>query len=274
MKYHLLPISRNLTPDELKDKTLRNDFNALKKEMTDTVKKLDKKEKGMHYKELFYLEDQDSIALLISKLVDGDEIVLHGEGNPFVIGLNHASRFDLSPFRLAEKLATNNLPDIAININLLACDSAVPYREFNYVRDSAAALGIFFDYKNPNFIGYTGMIKVNSNGKYSVSSSHGKCTKGTHARLEDAAVIYNGERLVKQGRMLSDFTEKDFQFALSYMNESQKGHQKVAQAKAAKEMAQMPELKRKESLSFFFQSSNESEEDNEFCSSVESSNSL
>ena len=132
MKYHIIPAPKKLTESEIKNIPLRYAFNELNNELVKTIGKFSKKEHGLHCKELFHLYDEECMKKLIGRLNDGDELIIHGEGQPFVIGLNEPSAYDLSPYILAKLLKSYEMPDLAININLLACYSATQYQELNF----------------------------------------------------------------------------------------------------------------------------------------------
>jgi molybdopterin converting factor small subunit len=267
MKYHVLPIPEQLFSEELKNAALRKSYNKLKKEMSKSLVKLRRKERDSHYKDILYLYNDRNMNLLINKLKKGDEIVVHGEGNPFVIGLEEPSQYDLSAIKLAEKLEKNKLPDIAININLLTCNSASEYKnsgykhseyeKFNFAQNCSEALNIFFKYENILITGYTSMIKVNSNAKYTVSSANDRDSKGTHASLEDASMVYKNGKLVKEGRILSDLSKEDFSFAQSYIKaaNSKKSEMMAKAEKSKKNDIQSQNKGRKQSgsLTFFSQ---------------------
>jgi len=237
--------------------------------------KLCRKEKGVHSNEIFYLYDKENMQKLIKQLNDGDEIVLHGEGQPFLIGLEEPSDYDLTPFKLAKLLAKNNLLDIDININLLACFSATQYYELNFAHDTSDALFAIFKYEKSTVTGYTGMIKVSGNAKFSVTTEMEKDKRGTHGSLRDACLVYRNGQLIKKGRILGDDSHLAYSWAAVHIERARKGNAIVAFAKAAndnnakakitrsksfdsnltlegEEQALIPNLRRKQSLMFFF----------------------
>ncbi|STY28817.1 Uncharacterised protein [Legionella wadsworthii] len=274
MKYHVLPIPKKLTPQENNNNQLKFAFLDAKRELKNNLTKLCRKEKGMHSNEIFYLYDKENMQKLMKQLNDGDEIVLHGEGQPFLIGLEEPSDYDLTPFKLAKLLAKNNLPDIDININLLACFSATQYCELNFAHDTSDALFTIFKYEKPKVTGYTGMIKVSDNAKFSVTTEMEKDKRGTHGSLKDACLVYRNGQLIKKGRILGDNSHIAYSWATVYIERARKENAIVALAKAnidnhgkakitrsksfdanltteREEQALTPTLRRKQSMLFF-----------------------
>ncbi|KTD40526.1 hypothetical protein [Legionella parisiensis] len=283
MKYHLLPIPKKLTHQENNNSQLKFAFLDAKRELKNSLTKLCRKEKGEHSNEIFYLYDKENMQKLIKQLNDGDEIVLHGEGQPFLIGLEQPSDYDLTPFKLAKLLAKNNLPDIDININLLACFSATQYHELNFAHDTSDALFAIFKYEKPRVTGYTGMIKVSGNAKFSVTTEMEKDKRGSHGSLKDACLVYRNGQLIKKGRILGDNSHIAYSWAAVYIERARKQNAIVAFAKenndshakakitrsksfesnlnlvGEKQAALTPNLRREQSLMFFFTPSQEYE---------------
>lgn len=274
MKYHVLPIPKKLTPQENTNNQLKFVFLDAKRELKNNLTKLCRKEKGMHSNQIFYLYDKENMQTLISQLKDGDEIVLHGEGQPFLIGLEEPSDYDLTPFKLAKLLAKNKLPDIDININLLACFSATQYYELNFAQNTSDALCAIFKYEKPRVTGYTGMIKVSGNAKFSVTTEMEKDKRGTHGSLKDACLVYRNGQLIKNGRILGDNSRIAYSWAAAHIERARKENAIVAFAKGSidnpakakitrsnsfdmnltpvrEEQVLTPTLKRNQSLMFF-----------------------
>lgn len=254
MKYHVLVAPERLTTEELKIHKLRGVFNEENTAYQNAVDKLAKTEKGNNDRNYYYLYDERSMKALAKKLKDGDEIVLHGEGQPFIIGLPEPSQYDLTGFKLAKLLKAYNIPDYKIDINLLACHSASQYKDMNFAKDTSEALAHVFHYKNTTVSGYTGYVRVKAAGKYSVSSALDRDHRGTHSDLESAKLTYGNGELMKKGRVLSDLSEISFDWAKKYI---EKTHRAKEVVKFAKEATNPTKLIRSESRASFFKPSGE-----------------
>lgn len=143
---------------------------------------------------VFYLYDAKSMKDLVDRLKPGDTICLHGEGQPFVIGLNGPSCYDLDPKRLADLLHEADLPD-GVNIDLIACNSAVNFTDdgyvFNFAKDTSEALHYLHHRQNINVSGYKGLVVDKENGKFSVSKTIASTTRGDHMSLDTGRLTYN-----------------------------------------------------------------------------------
>jgi len=200
VKYHVVPgvISRQLPLDlQFEVKSAMKDLN---KELTHTLDKLAKREPGKHCPMILHLHDSQSMGILRENLVEGDEIILHAEGYPFLIGPTLFGPYTLTPLDLAQLLHHEKLPDVSININLLSCNSATEYEGSNFAKDLSTFLHVCFHYNKLTISGYTGFVSVKSNAKYAVSSVLGNSKKGTHASLDDAVIRYMNGQVLSQGR--------------------------------------------------------------------------
>ena len=200
MKHHLLlSIPSRLLPAEL-DFADKSAVKSLNLEMKATLKKLLKNKKEHHDPELYYLFCARSLFNLILKINHDDEIIIHGEGYPFLVGPNELGPYTVTAKHLAELIATAMIPDMNLRIQLLTCNSATSYEGSNFARDLSSALYYFYGYKNISVSGYTGFIEVKSNAKYTVTSTlSGRLTKGTHASLSDAVRTYKNGLLIQEG---------------------------------------------------------------------------
>ena len=221
MKYHIVPTPKRM-PSEINSE-LRGQANELNREMVGLVKKIGKRDENT-YNELFHLFESTSLARLMRLLcnpIDTDEIIIHAEGYPFMIGPSIAGgQYSLTPFQLASYLKKNLLPEHPIIINILACNSATNFMGSNFSRDLSRALTYCFDCRNISVMGYTGYVSVKSNGKFAVSSVLGHSVKGSHAHLDDAKTIYESGELTHQGRQLiSDLSHFGFEWAHEYISQ-------------------------------------------------------
>jgi hypothetical protein len=197
VKYHVVPgVNSRQLPLDL-DIEVKFAMKALNKELTNTLSKLVKREPGAHDFRIFHLHDSNSMSILRENLANHDEIIIHAEGYPFLIGPTESGPYTLTPLDLARLLHREKLPDVHVTINLLSCNSATEYQGSNFAKDLSRFLHVYFQYNELIISGYTGFIEVKSNAKYAVSSVLGKSTKGTHASVDDAVMQYrNGEDVV------------------------------------------------------------------------------
>lgn len=152
------------------------------------------------------------------RIVDGDELIVHGEGSPFLVGPAESGPYTLTPFQFALLLDENKFPDLDINICLLSCNSATEYNGNNYACDTSKALNVFFRYNFICVTGYTGFIEVKSNAKFAVSSVLGRSTKGTHADLDSAKIVYkNGRVCFRNKIMINTLSMMQFSWAQPYI---------------------------------------------------------
>jgi len=236
MKYHAIPAPRRLTKEV--DRSIRHAINRLVHELIDTLAKL-KKRSDLDCPVLFYLHDHDSMSDLMHRLIAGDELIVHAEGFPFIIGPVESGPYMLTPFQLASLLDENRLPDLDINIHLLSCNSATEYYGNNFSSDTSKALHLFFRYQSISVTGFTGFIEVKSNAKYAVSSVLGRSTKGTHSDLESAKVVYkNGQVCFSNRILIKTLSNMSFSWAENHIKQTnlerklidviQKGDDKVS----------------------------------------------
>lgn len=227
MKYHVVPMQKSTKQNRELTPMVRKTAAGLENEAFKSIKSLTKKEADQV---LYYLADEESMHGLMKKLNDGDELILHGEGQAFVIGLEEPSNFDLNPFSLAKYLYQANMPDINMNIRLLACHSATTYApsddittDLNFARDTSKSLRQHFKYEHITVTGYTGFIVVKNSGKYSVSSVLDGATtktdkKRTHGSLEQASMVYKRGELISKGVILSEnYSNMAFDWAKPYI---------------------------------------------------------
>lgn len=242
MKYHVLPIPKliNQKKFDALSKKIKQSAADLNSETVLALKKMSKREPDNCSPSIYYLYDDESMCDLMGKLRTHDEIVIHGEGLPFILGLDVPSPFDLHGQSLAKLFNTNKMPDIHINIMLLSCQSATTYApsaeiNINFARDMSKALKAF-GYQNVKVTGYTGFVVVKNGGKYSVSSILDKSTSGSHASLEDAQMVYlNGDTVI-EGRILTkNLSDMAFDWAKDYIKNAILGQQETRLLEQSKE---------------------------------------
>ena len=193
---------------------------------------------------------------LMGKLCDGDEIIVHGEGQPFILGLEEPSNYDLHGQSFAKLLYNHRMPDIDINITLLACHSATNYApnkgvDINFARDMSKALS-FYQYQKVTVTGYTGLIVVKNGGKYSVSSKIiEKALNGTHSSLDDARIIYRNGSAIITTRIMADLSNIAYSWADQYIANAIAGQKCIAIRTAAAEKTNMKVDFTPSILSFF-----------------------
>jgi len=124
MKYHVVPMQEETKHDRSLESMIRKTAASLESEALKSIKASTKESTNPT---LYYLYTEKSMQTLMAKINDYDDIILHGEGQPFVIGLAEESKFDLHPVKLAQLLLDAEMPDYNINITLLACHSASLY---------------------------------------------------------------------------------------------------------------------------------------------------
>jgi len=182
---------------------------------------------------LFYLFDDASMRELFSGLKKGDEIILHGEGEPFILGLEEPSPYDLHAYRLAELLNDYQLPDEEIGISLLSCNSGLTWEDpekgvnCNFARDLSRALHIAFGYSHVTVTGYKGYIVVKDGGKFSVCGAEKRkpSSNAPHASLEDANIKYeNGYIMSETPRKIGDLSNVAFSWASTYIADAHRGN--------------------------------------------------
>lgn len=149
---------------------------------------------------VYCLYDKESMQNLVGKLKHDDTVVLHGEGQPFLVGLASMSKYDLDAVSFAQLLNEAKFPD-DVNIELYTCLSAVNYIDgdynYNFARDTSEALHYLHGYKNIHVSGFAGLIVDKENGKFSVSKTV-KRNPGDHLSIDAARITYlNGEKTKK-----------------------------------------------------------------------------
>jgi hypothetical protein len=222
MKYHALPTPSPRQLDAALRPDIRHAIHELNRELTSTLQKLIKKTPRQHYNQLFYLHDPRSMDNLVHLLQEEDELVIHAEGYPFLIGPLESGPYVLTPFQLASLLNERKLPNIKLHINLLTCNSATDYNGSNFARDLSIALHSFFRHTQITVTGYTGFIEAKSNAKYAVSSVLGRSTKGTHAALDDAKCIYENNVPIFTGKVLiKNFSDMGIAWADPFIKQTQ-----------------------------------------------------
>ena len=242
MKYHLLPTPNKFALQNIDglSKIIKQSAADLILETVLAVKKMCKREPNNCSPNIYYLYDEQSMDDLMGKLQADDEIILHGEGQPFVIGLDRPSPFDIHGQSLAKLFKANKMPDIQINIILLSCLSASTYApsvdiNINFARDMSKALSSF-GYQNVKVTGYTGFVVVKNGGKYSVSSILEKSTTGTHASLKNAQMVYlNGDAVIEGRILTTNISEIVYGWAQDYIEKAILGQQETLMNQQLKE---------------------------------------
>lgn len=231
MKYHAIPTPCPRQLDAALRPDIRHAIHELNRELTNTLQKLTKKMPKQHCNQLFYLHDPRSMDHLVHRLQEEDELIIHAEGYPFIIGPLESGPYVLTPFQLASLLNERKLPNIQLHINLLACNSATDYNGSNFARDLSIALHAFFRYRHITVTGYTGFIEVKSNAKYAVSSVLGRSTKGTHAALDDAKWMYKNNVPIFEGRVLvTNFSDMGTAWANPFIKQTQQERRLIMSA--------------------------------------------
>jgi len=228
MKFHVLIGPKCLTEADLENSALRHSFNEQKKELINTVKHLRKKEPGHHSATPYYLHDEHSMRQLAN---DVDEhhaehpikIILHGDGYPFLVGLETISHYSLTPYQVAKRFADALFPkDLNFIIQVITCNSATNFHKINFSKLLSKSLYKAFGFENVVVIGYTGYIHVkNTPGKFSVTTEFIRDRSGTHASLEDASQTYLNGKSIGSGRVLLDLTasDSDYSWAVPFIEQ-------------------------------------------------------
>ena len=240
MKYHILPMENPRNRDKKGTDEVWRSAHEMNRKTVSAIGSMCKKDKEV-YKEPLYLYDERSMRNLMIKLKDGDELILHGEGQPFVIGLDEPSPdYDLNAYRLAEILNGYGFPKKEINIKLLACHSGSAWEErekginLNFARDLSRTLYSVFGYTQPKVTGYTGFIvDKENNGKYSVSAELDTSVKGkrpAHRSLDAAKMVYQeGKPIMTEccNTPLADISNVAYGWADKYIQEAHRGNLKT-----------------------------------------------
>lgn len=235
--YHLLPMvdprhkesfetvvkenSENISDNKLR--AIRDNALTMKAKLVNDLtpkNKLNKKNNKQSSNSIYYLFDDSSNGLpkLMEQLKTGDKLVIHGEGEPFVLGLTVPSCFDTHGRSLAELLKQAGLPDLDISIQLLACNSAVDFPMYsdtqeqivniNFARDMARALHFEFNKTQVKVIGYTGYVsEKEKKGGFGVSSELGS---NESVPLTRAMQVYKAGECRHADRALVDLTQIPF----------------------------------------------------------------
>jgi len=259
MKFHVLPIpdmSKQKNNDAL-SKKFRQYAAELITETALTVKKTSKIKPVNCCNTIYYLHDEQSMINLMRKLNEDDEIVVHGEGLPFILGVEEPSSYDLHAQSFAKLLYENKMPHFLLNITLLSCQSATTYApddgdiNINFARDMSTALHAY-NYSTVNVTGYAGYVVVKpSSGKYSVSSVLGDSKKGTHAKLDDAKMVYKNGVLVTKGKAMTDLSNVAFSWAKYYIKNAVAGQKIIASIQQAESESPINRSSSQSALSFF-----------------------
>jgi hypothetical protein len=179
-----------------------------------------------------YLEEPGNLAKVLLHLQPGDKLVIHGEGEPFMLGFDEPSSFNLYPHSLAKMLVNAGLPeDKDIEIELLACQSASDYPspdngDFNFAKDLSQALSYLGKdgYENITVSGYTGLIEELKGNKFiciadpfpgtdKESEIKGKISSRLKSTLEEAKASFKLGEAINRYRILSDLSRKPFTWA-------------------------------------------------------------
>lgn len=270
-RYHFLPgrracVNTDLTSEDQSAEEISKGFINYKKSVMEKSKhaqlaargdldapgeehkggKHNKHNKKDQFKE-YFLEEPNELAGVLMKMNEGDTLVIHGEGEPFVIGFAEPTIYDLYPHRLLKILMDNTLPmDRTIHIDLLCCHSAATFKNTNFARDVAILLGCY-GYRNIDVSGYTGLVKEQvkqKNIKFScVGDPHpeehkpenttnitrAESLSSPHSNLENARVTYNSSgKVLKEGSRgsnnpLTKFGDEKFPWAGHYISEYERG---------------------------------------------------
>ena len=207
----------------------------------------------------YSLAEPGELHAVLQKMESGDTLVIHAEGEPFVIGFREPTIYDLYPHLLLDLLVSNGLsPDKAITIDLKCCHSACEYRGMNFARDFARLLG-HKQFNQVQVTGYTGLI-IEKPGKKNIKFSCQSDPYSSEDRsptadgmtkkdlkhvefcsIEDAHVTYNSKgSIVSQGvrgakNPLSDLSAKPFDWASGYIAQYKSGLPASRQTNAAHE---------------------------------------
>ena len=203
---------------------------------------------------VYFLYDRDSMSKLTEKLTPGDTIVLHGEGQPFVIGLDSSTPYDLDATKLARLLKEANLID-GVNIELLTCNSAVDYTvedglTLNFARDTSEALHFLCGYQNINVSGYSGLIVDKENGKFSVSKTIAGRNAGDKLSVDAARITYKNGVKDPSSPVELDLSHMAYGWARRYIETAKLGVEEINAEKLR--LSQAPRLERSLSSHSFF----------------------
>lgn len=220
MIYHAVPMPRPSSLPTYIHGFARREIRDLNTEMIKTVAKLSG-ESPNHHSELIYLFDNDA-AEHLERIKDGDALVIHAEGNPFIISPGFCNTpYTLTAGQLAEHLKNNSLPNVEVTIKILACNSGTQVESKTFAQDLSQALCYLHGIKRPIIEGYNGFIIVKKNSKYSATSiaqNSGtrvskSISKGTHAKVDEVSCSYRKGRLLSPPKkILIPNTENPYSF--------------------------------------------------------------
>lgn len=243
MKYHILPMEASTQRDRELSHEVKQAASDLKDAVKNNINYSNRKNPASTSPTMYYLYGANALQALCHTLKDGDEIILHGEGQPFIMGLAEPSKYDLTPYKLAECLHHAGIPnDKRITLTLLACNSASDLRteegdDFNFARDTSESLHAVFHYQTMSVTGYTGLVVIKDNGACSVAAridNHAdkrRKNKNPHGSLEASAATYNNGEAVTQRRVLSDLSNIAYSWAEKYKEATREGQQRTQEAK-------------------------------------------
>jgi len=168
----------------------------------------------------FYFFDEMEMKKLAAKIQPDDSLVFHGDGSIFTIGLSEPSGFDLTPLKLAKRLADYQFPQkIPFSIELMACNLGSTWHGLNFAQILSLGLKYIYDFRELKVIAYAGYILENRTaGKYSIALDIER-KKGQHAPLEAARVTYLSGQVFETPKKRANLDGYELSWASSYIKQ-------------------------------------------------------
>lgn len=171
------------------------------------------------YPQPYFWYDAGQMRELALMLKEDDTLVFHGEGNPFIFGLEEPSHYDLSPLKFARMFNDYEFShELSFNIEFVSCNIASNWQGINFTHLVSLGLSVLYSYPRLNITGCAAyVVEKEIKGKFSASLEHNGDPRISHLALSLVMNSYQaGEQKVfaKSSAVLEDYV---FDFALPYI---------------------------------------------------------
>lgn len=249
MRYHILVA--NSHHGELEDQPVKLAYIEQRKIFIEMLKKLtsidetrfkrmQKRQKDVllagvkDYPIPLYWFDETQMKALAGSLSEEDALVIHGEGNPFIIGLNEPSIYDLSPLSFGKMLDAYEFPrELGFNIEFLSCNTGSSWKCINFSQICSLGLSVIYHYPHLHVSGYAAYVVEKDNGKFSASLDIDKDThKHLHLDLKMAMVVYRNGEEIAPAKKIAKLENNAYDWAKKYIDINEKEIAQIVERKA------------------------------------------